>query len=165
MAKINVTEHILKFRHFLLSSWNDLDLLMEDHDWHDDGDFTDDWLQVNWEFLVERQLLKGTGFLNTIGIYSEQPRITSPQAQCTHLILCTVKDGKELIDCFSGTKLPKESMLLFRCFYKNQGTNLGLYPPFDHVEVTSLFGKKERFCFKVNEVDFFLCPIEDIKPL
>lgn len=97
MAMLNVTEHILKFRHFLLSSWNDLDLLMEDHDWDDDVNFTFDWLQVNWEFLVERQLLKKTGFLNTFGILPfSQQRITDENVECTHLIMCASKDGREL---------------------------------------------------------------------
>jgi len=30
---------------------------METHDWDEDGDFTFDWIQANWEFLVERELL------------------------------------------------------------------------------------------------------------
>ena len=39
MQMINVTTHLLKFRNFLIDSWTDLDLLMGNHDWDDDGSF------------------------------------------------------------------------------------------------------------------------------
>jgi hypothetical protein len=54
---IEITSHILNFRNFLNSSWPLLDALMEVHDWDEDGNFTLDWIQANWEFLIERELL------------------------------------------------------------------------------------------------------------
>ncbi len=30
---------------------------MENHDWEEDGNFIDDWIQMNWEFLIEREIL------------------------------------------------------------------------------------------------------------
>ncbi|MDB6081207.1 MAG: hypothetical protein JWO53_479, partial [Chlamydiia bacterium] len=60
---VDVTDHLTKFRDFLCICWPSIDSLMSDHDWHDDGDFIDDWLGANWELFVERELLGKNGFL------------------------------------------------------------------------------------------------------
>ena len=69
---------------------------MSNHDWDDDGGFIDEWLQVNWEFLVERELLEKKGFLK-----SYPPRTIAlpfPNAVATHVIICKAKPNKQLLD-------------------------------------------------------------------
>ena len=69
------------------------DQLMSNHDWDDDGSFIREWLQVNWEFLVERELLEKKGFLKPY-TYSNH-RITFPNAVATHVIICKANLNKE----------------------------------------------------------------------
>lgn len=158
---MNVNEQLLWFRKFLLDSWEDLDHLMKDHDWEDDGDFIDEWLQVNWEFLVERQLLKKNGFLNSYGIYYKEPRVTNPTAKITHLIVCRAKNNQTLFDDQSGIPLPENHLWIFRCFYKKLEVSHGIYPPFDTVGLI-LDDGKTRFYVHPDDVDFFLCAVEEV---
>ena len=60
---LNVTGQIYLFRDFLVSAWPHLDLMMNNHDWDTDEKFIGEWIQVNWEFLVERELLGKNGIL------------------------------------------------------------------------------------------------------
>lgn len=159
LNELNVSGQILKFRNFLLDSWEDLDSLMETHDWEDDGRFTDDWLQVNWEFLVERQLLKGKGFLNSYGIYHAKARVTEPQAEMTHEIVCKSKDAKSLIDVRTGEIIPRIE-LIFSCFLTRVDNSFGLYPPFDYAVLVSI-DRKQRFHVHVDQLEFFLHRIND----
>ena len=159
---IEVNKQILGFRKFLLDSWNDLDQLMHNHNWHDDIDFIDEWLQVNWEFLVERQLLKKTGFLNPYGMFYKNPRVTHSSGKITHVIICKPKSDHVLIDDMTQTILPENRVLVFHCFYKKNINNYGLYPPFDSVGLIS-DDQKIKYHVVLNSVDFFLCPIKDFK--
>ncbi len=72
---LDVTDQILKFRDFFIICWPQLDKFILEHDWDDDVDFIDDWIQVNWEFLVERELLGKEGYLLPLNLGS---RITQP---------------------------------------------------------------------------------------
>ena len=49
---IDITDHIVNFRNLLNSSWPHLDALMKTHDWDEDGNFSYDWIQVNWALLI-----------------------------------------------------------------------------------------------------------------
>ncbi|MFT4553324.1 MAG: hypothetical protein ACI9S8_001962, partial [Chlamydiales bacterium] len=57
MDGLDVTEQVNHFRSYLKSGWPCVDSLMDCHDWENDGDLIDDWIQVSWELLVERELL------------------------------------------------------------------------------------------------------------
>ncbi len=85
---IDITSHILNFRNFLNSSWAWLDALMEAHDWDEDGDFTLDWIQTNWEFLVERELLGKDRYLLPL---EWNNRITFPDGCAKYKIVCEFK--------------------------------------------------------------------------
>ena len=50
-----LTRQIDIFKDFLNAAWPHLEKAMEEHDW-DDGLFIDDWVQMNWEMLIEREL-------------------------------------------------------------------------------------------------------------
>ena len=151
---INVTTHILKFRKFLLDCWPDIDALMEDHDWHDDGYFIDEWLQSNWELLVERQLLKKAGHVNSFGIYYGRNRYAQKESTITHEIICRPKDNVSLIDEKSNEPIPRGTKLIFHIFLKKMG---GLYPPFDSAGVYSKNGKNvDLYYVPVSDVEFFM---------
>jgi hypothetical protein len=151
----NVTTHILKFRKFLIDVWGDLDTLMEDHDWDEDGCFIDEWLQTNWELLVERELLGKTGFLNSFGIFHGRKRYHNEIVKNTHEIICLPRHGVDLVDDETKKSIPNGTRLVFHIFLKKLDVSHGLYPPFDYAGVVSE-GRKYRYMVPVKDVEFFL---------
>lgn len=132
---IDITSHILNFRNFLNSAWPCLDALMESHDWDDDGYFTFNWMQANWEFLVERELLGKGRYLLPL---EWNNRITFPSGGAQYKIVCEFKDKRELKDLILKTSNFNGEELLIIGFY----TSAGIYPPFDQVEVRTHDNKK-----------------------
>lgn len=150
---INVTSQILKFRDFLVHSWPDLDRLMENHNWDDDVGFMDDWVQVNWEFLVERELLQNKGSLKSY-IFGDF-RVTHSDRAATHVIICKPKCSTLLVDDATQTVLPCNIRLGFGGFIKKLNPGYGWYPPFDYLTAFTT-NKKQYFRLAVNSIDFFM---------
>ncbi len=162
MQMTNVTEQILGFRKFLLDSWADLDQLMNNHDWENDDAFIDEWMQVNWEFLVERQLLKKNGVLSPFALFYNKKRVTNTLTGNKYLIVCKPKHGNFFTDDKTEKKISSEQNLILRTFLKKVDTSYGLYPPFDYAGVVSE-DKKNFFYFFVNDIEFFMKKEEDVK--
>lgn len=158
MNDIVITKHIITFREFLLTSWNDYHNLVAGHLHEMDSDFLDDWIQANWEFLVERELLQNQGYVNSIGVSYPQPRITYPDAECTYLVLCHSKSIAGEFDINKKIKLTKDSSFIFRCFFSKVDDNLILSPPFDLIG-GSFIGSGELFFFELNQIEFILHPV------
>ncbi len=157
---IEVTAQIIKFRDFLVHSWNDLDLLMANHDWDDDGSFISQWLQVNWEFLVERELLEKKGFLKS---YSNLDfRITHRDALPTHEIICSSKENKQLVDDKTQYIIPATTTLVFGGFVKKIQGGYGCYPPFDFV-TAFIQNKRQYYRIPVVDIDFYMCPLDSLQ--
>ena len=89
---VDITEHIIKFRNFLTHSWKDLDDIMEFHDWDDDGNFIDDWIQNCWEFLIERELL---GKNNLILTPFSMTHVAQSKKRPTHIVIAIPKNEKK----------------------------------------------------------------------
>lgn len=162
----NVTNHIIKFQKFMIHCWKDLDDIMDKHDWDNDGTFTNEWLQANWEFLVERQLLKKNGGeLRSFGSYLSELRISRPNASPTHEIICLPKNHTSLYDDKTKEPLPADKRLIFYIFLKKMDGSYGLYPPFNYAGVFTIQGKKRvRHIIAVDSINFFLvkinsCPV------
>ncbi len=153
---INVTLQILNFRNFLLHSWHDLDLLMSNHNWDDDASFTLEWLEANWEFLVERELLEKGNFLRPY--YYTNRRITYPNEKPTYEIICKAKPGNYLIDDKNGIKIPNDIQLIFGGYVSRQNPGYGWYPPFNYVTLFTS-EKKELFRAQIETLEFFICKI------
>ncbi|MEQ6205022.1 hypothetical protein ABMC88_18455 [Sulfitobacter sp. HNIBRBA2951] len=129
---------ILLFQKFLLASWPQLALIMNDHDWDDDPYFIDYWIQANWELLVEHQLLDDV-ILPAYG-YDVDPnaRYKKKGSAPTHYIACKPNSTKDA--------------LVFVCFAAKNGCDISLAPPFDIVRVR---------CEKTLELSYM--PLESVK--
>lgn len=149
----NITEHIKNYRNFLNASWPFLDDLMVNHDWDEDEDFIGDWLQVNWEFLVERELLGGNGFLTQFSTTYLSGRITQPEAKPNYTVIA--KFEREVIDIRKQSiiQFDKDLRLYGFSTFKNGG--FGLYPPFDLADLV-IDSKKEIFTVPINDLIFYL---------
>ena len=152
---VNITKQVNLFVDFLVKSWPSLDDLMYDHDWDEDGYFSSNWMQVNWEFLVERELIKGQGFLTEI---EGSARVTYPQAKATHKVLCKVKDPVILIDWIKKTENHEGEYLILEGFLTPVETSFGLYPPFDYVDIRTIDNKK-IYRAPLNQCQFYITSI------
>lgn len=152
---VDITEHIRKFRNFLNICWPCLDELMENHDWNEDGRFIDDWLQLNWELLVERELLGNEGVLTQFSGTYLRFRITSHQNKPIYKVVA--RSNKPIFDIrrpeisFSSIKQPLR--LYSFCTYKSGA--FGLYPPFDLANLV-IDSTKELFVFPLDNLQFYL---------
>lgn len=134
---IDITSHILNFRNFLNSSWPWLDALMEVHDWDEDGDFTLDWLQVNWEFLVERELLGKDKHLLPLGWNN---RITYSDRRAKYKIVCKFQDNIELRDWIQKKIITVVKSYCFLDFLLQEAFPMA----YTHLLITLKFGLGKR---------------------
>ena len=71
---------IKHFSQFLNDSWNSITELVKDRTYTSDQDSINDWMQVNWELLVERKVLDIHCYLEVYGdgadFYGASSRIT-----------------------------------------------------------------------------------------
>ncbi|CRX38696.1 hypothetical protein [Estrella lausannensis] len=149
----DITNHINTFRDFLNTTWPFLDKLMEDHNWDDDGYFIGDWLQVNWEFFVERELLEEKGFLTQFSVSYLSGRITKPEAIANYTVLA--KSEKQLIDARTGMIIPFDKGTRLYCFSTYKDNAYGLYPPFDYAELV-VDSEKKLYTVPVKDLQFYL---------
>ncbi len=149
---LDVTSHIIKFRDFLISCWPKLEELMEEHDWDDDGNFIIDWLQANWEFLVERELL-GKG--NYLPLFTWGGRKTSSEKAANYKIVCQIDNKDCLIDKFTKTRNFANEELYISVFLTPMGTSYWWHPPFDYVNLRTL-DQKKLYTVPFDSVRFIL---------
>jgi hypothetical protein len=97
---IDITYQVKSFRDFLVASWPLLDTLMKGHDWGEDVCFSDEWIQVNWEFLIERELLGEGKYIFPLFCNN---RITFPESVANYMVTCKVEQREELRDRLKKT--------------------------------------------------------------
>lgn len=158
---IKITSHLIQFRDFLNSVWDDVHILLKDRDWKEDPDFIHEWIQANWEFLVERELFGQfeitEGALTPCTLFNTNIRLQNPKAKITHEIFCKPKPGLYLIDKMSQEMLSDELKLIFRAFVK-QSPYFELSPPFDCIKVLCVQTKNYHL-IPIDQVEFFLAPV------
>ncbi len=152
---LEVTHQINYFRNFLIAAWPFLDKMMKNHDWDSDVGFTHDWIQANWEFLVERELLGSTKRLFPLG-WSK--RVTDQKSTVTHKVICQVEKSLELRDWNKKTLNYQGEELLPGGFCSPYDITYGLYPPFDYVNLYTL-DRKKLYIIPFDNCKFYLQPI------
>ncbi len=153
---INITEHIDKFRQFLVAGWPYLDDLMEYHDWDNDDNFIDYWLQANWEILVEREILEGKGFLSQFSMTHLSNRVTYPEKKPGYSVIGTCERG--LINQRTSEETIFNKPLRLYSFRTYENRAFGLYPPFDLACLVD-DSTQELFVFPFSDLKFYLIKI------
>ena len=142
---MNITEIILDFQRFILSNWPKLRDHMEMLDWDESPYFLEEWLQENWEILVEKKVVKSGDFLRPIG-YEGKPscRIKHPNSQATYQIeACSKLDKK----CY-----------IFLNFVSVSKKKISFEPPLDHIDLKDkntkniINGKISDYYFILNKL-------------
>ncbi|MGK0181164.1 MAG: hypothetical protein ACI9YB_000449 [Halioglobus sp.] len=158
MDGLDVTEQVNHFRSYLKSGWPCVDSLMDCHDWENDGDLIDDWIQVSWELLVERELLPEGQYLTPLAPASCcGDRVTKKNMKPTFMI--ATEFSEETLDLRRKKKIPVDVPL--RVFgFLSQGSQEGYFqlcPNFDVVELVKDKGKRMKM------EDIFYVPVSNLK--
>jgi len=150
---MSIDNAIRIFAHFLDNSWSIVTPLLWNREYTTNEASVNDWLQANWELLVERKILKDNEYLE---IYSEgadfngsSSRITDYHKISTHKItLLAVKEtdvlNEEMIE---NKEFDLDRLVGFKNgFYINE-------PPFEFALIFDHTLNKERV-FKIVNVQF-----------
>lgn len=152
----DITNHIMLFREFLNISWDHVIYkIMDEHDWDDDGNFIYNWMQINWELLVERELLGKSFNLSQFSSTHLSDNILHPNVKPDFMVVG--KSSRDLIDIRSGKEISKNQTLRLFTFkthtYESKGFAFG--PPF---EVAGLIDIETNELYHVlfEELSFWL---------
>ena len=146
------------FSDFLNSSWTIVNQLLIDRAYTSNENSLNDWLQSNWEFLVERKVLKINDYLEVYGNGADfngtSSRITDPGAVANFKIKVISKNNKPVFDA-----LNEEEVTLFNTdFNKLIGFKNGFYimePEFNFVLLDDKNTNTERVV-GLNDIEFEL---------
>ncbi|AQW61478.1 hypothetical protein [Vibrio owensii] len=145
---MSVYQCIVNFRDFLRASWPYLMVTIDDLDWDESPYFIDDWVQANWELLVERRVLESGHLLVPYGYNIS--------------LLCRYKEvaGNGIVHRVVCKKVGElEYRLAFLCFKSNKNEVYRIEPPFDFVGVEDIY-TGERYNLRFDELEFDIMQLE-----
>jgi len=150
---MNVDTAIRIFASVLNSTWNIVTPLLVNRQYTSDSSSTSDWLQANWELLVERKVLPLNEYFEVYGegadFYGTSSRITDIQAVPGFSIAIVVSNAPDLL---TGLNVVNSRF----CFDKLVGFANGYYvdsPPFNFV-LTHDESKGIERVFSIGDVSF-----------
>lgn len=133
---IEVNDIVMKFQNFLLSGWEAFEVFNENFLYDEKEEKVNDWLQANWELLVESTLTGVNEYLEVYGYGADcngaSSRVTFPDKLATHRIVCNAHGGHLLRDVVSEEMKSIKNMA-FQSFVKWDGSYYQILPPFDYV--------------------------------
>lgn len=153
MEKLNVTKEVLSFCRFINCSWD-----IVKGEFGENNDLLSDWLQGNWELLVETAIfsrLKEYFFLEIYGegadLYRDSSRVTFPEKSPNAEVLIKLRD--KVTDYLSEDKIESDMLLPWDELVAMNSNFYERGVPFEYV-LFSLQGVDS--VVSVKDVDFFL---------
>lgn len=67
---MSINPLIINFHSFLISCWPSISKIVEELNWDDNPYFIENWMQANWELIVEGQILESENLLVPYGYES-----------------------------------------------------------------------------------------------
>ena len=154
---MNIDKAIRIFSDFLNRSWELIIPLLSDRSYTTDDSSKSDWLQSNWEILVERKVLQLNEYLEVYGCGADfnggSSRITDIESAPTHFVKVIVDKEEDILNNLKVERSEYTFELLV-------GFRDGFYtdiPPFDFVLVEDENIGTERV-FLLEKVKFELQP-------
>ncbi len=155
MTKVDLNLAINTFRSVLSCSWPHIMKLVE-RDKTDE--FLIDWLQANWEMIVEASI--PPKFSPRLEHYGEGAdcngnscRVWEPAAVANYQVICIPKDNYAIVDVISGKKVEGKLILDEFCTIKDD-----LYicaPPFDYANIRVTDKSMPNPCIiDINSIEF-----------
>ena len=116
-------------------------------------DLQNDFLQTNWEILVESIICEsGKEFLEIYGegadCYGDSSRVCFPDKKPTHRIILKPKHSEYVLDRLTGENINMQEFL-FNSFVSNSDNNSNQKPPFNAV----LIEHKTKDRYAVVDID------------
>lgn len=130
---MNIDKVIKTFPDFLNKSWSIIHPLLLNRTYTSDESSINDWIQSNWELLIERKILPLDNHLEVYGegadFNGKSSRITDANALPTHSLKVSIINGKDILN---NCEIQNEELQ----FEKFTGFKNGFYaeePPFNFV--------------------------------
>ena len=143
---MQINQLIDNFRCFLLSCWPQFLKLQCQINWDESPYFTDDWLQANWELMVEYQALKHEQYLAPYGYnHASDCRYLNKGKVCTHRVACK--------------EINKEEVFYFLCLVTKSDDGCAIRPPFDFIDVEDKVTGK-RTSIPLKNATFYIEPVQ-----
>lgn len=155
---MEIDKAIKIFVDFLNSSWTIVYQLLLNRDYTSNEDSINDWLQANWELLVERKVLKVNEYLEVYGEGADyngiSSRITGSEALPNFKVIVKTKNGNSILDVLNNEQVRFENVT----FNKIVGFKSGFYtlePEFKYVLITDDNLELERVV-AISDIEFEL---------
>lgn len=133
---MNIDKGIRIFSIFLNNSWAIVSQSLTDRDYSPDEDVTNDWLQANWELLVERKVLKVDEYLEVYGEGADyngsSSRIVDPEALPDFKVVIKPRNGNEILDVLNKEHVVLQNLTFDRLVGFKDGFYI-LEPEFKYV--------------------------------
>jgi hypothetical protein len=150
---MNINRAIKVFAEFLNVSWSITDPLISKRTYTSDESSRNDWIQANWEILVERKVLPLNEYLEVYGEGADfngaSSRITDIEANATYSIRVFIKNATDILsnERIQSNEYAFERLVGFKySFYVDS-------PPFEYVLVQDEDIGIERV-FPIKNVEF-----------
>lgn len=145
---------IRNFASFLNESWSITSKLLQNKN---NENSINDWLQANWELLIEQNVLATNEYLEIYGegadLHGASSRMTDPSALPTHRIVLKSKHDPDVFDILNNERIYLENLT----FDKIVGFKNGFYvyePEFKYLLVTDSAGSER--VISLDDVEFEL---------
>ena len=145
---MNITYAIRLFSSFLNATFNIVHPLIEERSYTSDEESINDWLQSNWELLIEKKILGKDEYFEVYGngadFYGASSRITDMEALPTHKIV--VKKGRYSIakDVLNDETIQLDNNLIFDRLVGFEDGFYVIKSEFNHVLLNDQIHDKER---------------------
>ena len=157
---MNTNKIVSEYRVFLCQSWSSVERMVQEVG--DSENLRLDWLQANWEILVEAAMCKTPD--ETLEVYGDgaecngaSSRVWLPDAWPTHKIVCSPTEGSRAVDVISSQPIELHRYE-FGQFVAWNGKHYAVDVPFDHV----LMERNNDIAIVVGtEISFSLEPITE----
>lgn len=158
---MDIDKALRVFAHYLNISWGTVVPLLIDREYTSNETSINDWLQSNWELLIELKVLNSGEYLEIYGegadLNGSSSRITDITALATYKIKVKAINSKKILDILNNQYVELDNVV----FDKIVGFKNGFYfiePDFKYVlAFDQTLGGIERV-FLLDEVIFDLIP-------
>ncbi|KLT65393.1 hypothetical protein [Pedobacter sp. BMA] len=155
---MQIDSAIRLFAIFLNHAWRHVDELLIGRAYTTNESSRNDWLQANWEFLVERKVLDLNDFLEVYGdgadFYGASSRITDVDSASTVKIVAIPKSGDTVYDVLNDEDVDLSNSVFDRLVGFDNGFYI-LEPDFNFVLLFDENIRVERVV-RLNDVKFDL---------
>ena len=164
---LRMENELRAFRRIVEHSWGELASIARDR-W-DFEELVNEWLEVNWEMIVEGALRfeHPNLVLAHYGEGADNPnaRVLNPGAKVTHFVCCRPKDGDTLIETMAGESIqfPERGLPMKSFVACEPGQCYRIEPPHDSVLLYEFDDRGERvpssgypLVFPLFQLTFFL---------